>query len=100
MLWVSGIWDLPLDDLLGDFILNYETSPCFSFNVKQSGLGFVFTLVLAGALGTVEAQREMPTGMKLVSNWGFAAFTLMQAIPPVSSTPEAHKEMFTSLSIC
>lgn len=75
VLWGSGIWDLPLDDLLGDITLNYDTSPCFSFNMKQSsGLGVVFTLVLVGALGTVEAQREIPTGMKLMSNWGFCCF--------------------------
>lgn len=45
--------------------------------MKLSGLGVVFTLVLAGALGTVEAQKEIPTGTKPVSNWGFAALTPM-----------------------
>lgn len=61
MLCILGNWDLPLDDLLEDFILNYDTSPYFSFDMKQSELGCVFTLVLAGALGSYIQYRYRNT---------------------------------------
>lgn len=51
--------------------------------MKQSELWFGFTLVLDGALGAVGAQREIPAGMELLSNWGFAACAEMQKISPV-----------------
>lgn len=56
--------------------------------MKQSELWFGFTLVLDGDLGAVEAQREIPAGLKLLSSWGLAAFAVMQKVPPVLPTPE------------
>lgn len=56
--------------------------------MKQIELRFVFALALAGALGTAEAQKEIPTGIKQMSKWVSAALTAMQEIPPLSSAPE------------
>lgn len=89
VLRVSGNQGLPSDDLLGDVLLNYDTSPGFSFDMKQFELGFVFTLVLAGALGAVETQRQIPTGMKPISDGGFATLAPTQSIPPGLSTSKA-----------
>lgn len=61
--------------------------------MKQSELRFGFTLVLDGDLGAVEAQREIPAGLKLLSSWGLAAFAVMQKNPPVLPTPEGPPEM-------
>lgn len=56
--------------------------------MKQSEPWFGFTLVLDGALGTVGAQREIPAGMELLPNLGFAARAVMQKMSPVFPTPE------------
>lgn len=60
--------------------------------MKQSELWFGFTLVLNGALGTAEAQSEIPERMKLLSDWGWAACAVMQKISPVLPSPEGPKD--------
>lgn len=88
VLQVSSNWILPFGDLIGFLRLNDDTSAHSSSAMKQPELWFGFSLVLEGALGTDWAQREIPAGMELLTNWGFAACAVMQKVSPVLPTPE------------